>query len=291
MPARVALASCSLWPGGRGDHAGLAEALTQRGAPAAWVPWDDPEVDWSAYDLVLLRETWDYPEKLGAFLHWVDSVVPATALVNPAAVVRWNHHKRYLLELADAGVPTVPTDLVTGVASHPMAALAAAGAATVVVKPAIGIGGDDAERGRADNPALASHLGSLLAGGDVLVQPYLRSIETAGETSVVVLGGRVSHAVTKVPTGGEFRIHDHRGGVYRRVDPSPAQVEVALGACEVARAITGDDLLYARADLVSSDDGAPLVMELELIEPSLYLHTVPEATADLADLVVARMGA
>lgn len=286
MRARIALACCSLWPTGSGDHAGLAEAVADRGARADWVPWDDPVADWSDYDLVLLRETWDYPAKLPSFLAWVDSLSMLTSVVNPPAVVRWNHHKRYLQELAATGVPTVPTTVVARVATDPYAALRAAGARTVVVKPAVGIGGNDAERGRADDPATAAHLRALLAGGDVVVQPYVRSIEASGETSLVVLGGRVSHAVTKLPAPGEFRIHEHRGGRYAPVEPTAAHVELALGACEAARAITGEDLLYARADLVTGDDGRPMLMELELIEPSLYLHTVPAATEHLTDLVI-----
>ena len=275
-----------MWPNGSGDHAGLAEAVADRGPRADWVPWDDPVTDWSDYDLVLLRETWDYPPKLASFLGWLDSLSMVTSVVNPPAVVRWNHHKRYLQELAATEVPTVPTTVVSRATTDPCAALRDAGAATVVVKPAIGIGGNDVERGRADDPATAAHLRALLTDGDVLVQPCLKSIEASGETSLVVLGGRVSHAVTKLPAPGEFRIHEHRGGRYAQVEPAAAHVELALGACEVARSINGEDLLYARADLVAGDDGRPLLMELELIEPSLYLHTVPAATEHLADLVI-----
>lgn len=250
------------------------------------MPWDDPLADWPGYDLVVLRETWDYPPKLASFLAWVDSLAMSTAVVNPPAVVRWNHHKRYLQDLASAGVPIVPTILVTRETADLDGVLRAAGAATVVVKPAVGIGGNDAERGEPDDAATGAHLRTLLADGDVLVQPYLPSIEASGETSLVLLGGKVSHAVTKLPAGGEFRIHEHRGGRYAQVEPAPAQVELALGAWEVARAITGEDLLYARADMVEGDDGRPLLMELELIEPSLYLHTVPAATKHLADLLI-----
>ena len=290
MPPRIALACCSRWPAGSGDHAGLAEALTHRGVRTEWVPWDDASTDWSAYDLVLLRETWDYPRKLAAFLGWVDSLGPATSVVNPPAVVRWNHHKRYLRELAVAGIPTVPTTVVTPGApdgADADTALGRMGVEWVVVKPAVGIGGDGAWRGRVDDPATVGHLRALLAGGDVLVQPYLHSVETRGETSLIVLGGRVSHTVTKLPGPGEFRIHEHRGGTYVPAEASPAQVELALAACEVAGALTGEGLLYARADLVADDGGRPALMELELIEPSLYLHTVPAATDDFADLVVA----
>lgn len=152
MPAHIALASCSLWPTGSGDHAGLAEAAADRGVRAEWVPWDDPTVEWSDYDLVLLRETWDYRPKLAAFLAWVDSVAKLTSLVNPSAVVRWNHHKRYLQELAALGVTTVPTTVVTRGSTDPHATVRAADAATVVVKPAVGIGGNDAGRGPGRRP-------------------------------------------------------------------------------------------------------------------------------------------
>ncbi len=289
VPFRVAVASCSLWPSGSGDHAGLAEVLAERGVQAEWVPWDDPQTDWTGYDLVLLRETWDYPTKLARFLGWVDWLSTVTVVVNPAAVVHWNHHKRYLEALSSAGVPTIPTTVVTTATPEPEAALRGTAAAMVVVKPAVGIGGEDAERGRADDPAMAAHLRALLADGDVLVQPYLRTIETAGETSLVLFGGRFSHAVVKRPAGGEFRIHEHRGGIYAQVDPSVEQVEVARAACEAAGALTASNLVYARVDLVNGDDGSPLVMEVELIEPSLYLHTVPAATSTLADVVVATL--
>ena len=289
MPCRLALVSYSLWPSGSGDHAGLAEALAGRGIRAVWVPWDEPGVEWAGYDVVLLRETWDYPTKLGSFLEWVDLVSTQTVVANSAAVVRWNHHKGYLQRLACAGVPTVPTTVVTTAGAEADAALRVERSATVVVKPAVGIGGDGAARGRADDPAMAEHLRRLLAGGDVVVQPYVRSIETSGETSLVLIGGRLSHAIVKLPAHDEFRIHEHRGGTYERIDPSAAQVEVAYAACEVARHLTGSDLVYARVDLVGGDDGLPLVMELELIEPSLYLHIVPAATITLVDVLVAML--
>lgn len=279
--ARVALASCSSWPGGRGDHAGLVEALADRGVAAEWVPWD-AAVSWAGYDLVVLRETWDYPDRRAAFLAWVDAVAAVTAVANRPAVVRWNHHKGYLRALAAAGVPTVPTAVVP--AGSPATV---PGEGPVVVKPAVGIGGDGVFRGDAGDPPTAAHLAALLSAGDALVQPYVGSIAVTGETSVVLLAGGVTHAVVKRPTGGEFRVHDHRGGAYAEVDPSPAQREVAQAACEAARAATGEDLLYARADLVAGDDGRPVLMELELIEPSFYLHTAPAAVGRVADAVAA----
>lgn len=246
---------------------------------------------WADYDLVLLRETWDYPTKLGDFLDWVDLVSTLTVVANSAAVVRWNHHKGYLQGLTSAGVPTVPTTVLTSASTEAEVALRVGGLADVVVKPAVGIGGDNVVRGGADDPGMVEHLRTLLAGGDVLVQPYVRGIETVGETSLVLFGGQFSHAVAKLPSRGEFRIHEHRGGTYERIDPSTAQVEVAHAACEVAGELTGSCLVYARVDLVAGDDGLPLVMELELIEPSLYLHIVPAATTTLADVLVATLRA
>ncbi|HET7488470.1 MAG TPA: hypothetical protein VFJ85_11120 [Acidimicrobiales bacterium] len=284
MTPLVALASCPLWPAGRGDHAGLVDALAERGVRAEWVPWDDAGASWGAYDLVVLRETWDYPARLRRFLAWVDAVGAVTTVANPPAAVRWNHHKGYLADLAAAGVPVVPTTVVPAGASPEVP-----GRGRVVVKPAVGIGGDGVFLGRAGDTDTAAHLEGLLEAGDALVQPFLPSVATAGETSVVMIAGRVTHTVRKRPAGDEFRVHEHRGGVYAEVDPAPAQREVARAAGEAASAITGAELLYARADLVPGDDGQPLLMELELIEPSLYLHVVPAATGRVADAVAERV--
>lgn len=146
MPRRLALASCSFWPSGSGDHAGLAAALADRCVRADWVPWDEPQADWAEYDLVLLRETWDYPAKLGDFLEWVDLVSMLTVVANSAAVVRWNHHKGYLQQLAFGGVPTVPTSIVATAGTEAEAVLQAERMATVVMKPAVGMSGDGVGR-------------------------------------------------------------------------------------------------------------------------------------------------
>jgi glutathione synthase/RimK-type ligase-like ATP-grasp enzyme len=274
-PTSAWLACHRRWPSGHPEHHGLIEAFAESGVDAAWAVWDDPGVDWSARDLVVIRETWDYPEALGPFLDWVDRVGADGRLVNPAALVRWNHHKGYLLELADDGVATVPTVLVA-------AGLGAPGLPEwpeLVVKPAVGVGGDGAGRVGAGSAELATQLAELGRRGDLLVQPYLASIEDEGETSLVMVAGRVTHAVAKVPAAGEFRIHEHHGGTYRRVDPTRSQLDLATGALAAAEARTGCRAAYARADVVPGPDGVPLLMELELIEPSLYFHHAPDAAA------------
>jgi glutathione synthase/RimK-type ligase-like ATP-grasp enzyme len=278
---RIAVAGCARFPDGYEDDAGVVEALADAGADATWEVWDDPVVDWSAYDVVAIRQTWDYPEKLDSFLAWINHVSTISRVVNPAPVLRWNHHKSYLLELARSGVPVVPT-----LVAEPGEPVDVAWA-DVVAKPAVGVGGDGAARLANPSEELAGRLDELLACGGVLVQPYLRSVETDGETSVILLAGEVSHGVRKLPALGEFRVHEHRGGRYELVEPAVSQRVAAEAALAAAEAATGSVITYARADLINGADGHPLVMELELIEPSLYLHHARAGAARLADALVA----
>jgi hypothetical protein len=269
----VWLAGHAEFPNGHPEHDGLIEAFAAAGVDAAVAVWDDPAVDWSGRDLVWIRETWDYTRAPGAFLGWADHVASVTCLVNPPEIVRWNHHKGYLLDLAADGVPVVPTVLVAtgldapGIPEWP----------ELVVKPAIGVGGDGAFRVRAGSDELARALAELGRLGDVLVQPFLPSVVEIGETSLVMLGEDVTHAVRKAPATGEFRVHEERGGTYRMVEPTDAQIELARRAVRAATERCGVPPAYARADMADGPGGEPLVMELELIEPSLYLHHAPGA--------------
>jgi glutathione synthase/RimK-type ligase-like ATP-grasp enzyme len=281
---RIALAGCAQWAGGHGDDAGLVEAFEAIDVEASWHVWDDPAVAWERFDAVVLRQTWDYPDATERFLAWIDGVAATTGLVNPAPVVRWNVHKGYLADLGAAGVAAVPTVVVPAGATLDLAGL---GWAHVVVKPAVGVGGDGAHHGAPDE-ATQRYLDELVAGSDVIVQPYLSAITTSGETSVIILGGTVSHAVCKRPAAGEFRIHEHRGGAYEVVEPTQAQVDLALAGLAAAESAHACQLAYARADLVDDGD-RPRLLELELVEPSLYLHHVPAAADRLAAAVLAAL--
>lgn len=240
--------------------------------------WDDPAVDWASYEAVVIRSTWDYHRSLDRFLRWCDGVEAVTRLVNPASVARWNAHKRYLLDLVAAGVPVVPTELVARGSREPLSAVAdRRGWDEVVIKPAVGAGAVDTTRHRADEPAAERALAALTATGDVLVQPFLDEIQSGGETSVVVMDGRVTHAVTKVPATGDFRVQEQYGGRERAVEPTIAEVELARAAVAVAE--DAGRAAYARVDCVTVD-GAPCVMELEVLEPALFLPLAPAGTAD-----------
>lgn len=257
----------------------LLDMATERvGLDAEWVSWRDATVDWGTFDAVLIHSTWDYHEALGEFLAWAERVDELSRLVNPVEVVRWNAHKRYLLDLAATGVPVVPTVVVPQAEPESLACVAdARGWAEVVVKPAVGAGAVGAGRFRIDEPAGERALASVLTSSDALVQPFLTEIESRGETSVLVLGGEVTHAVGKVPRSGDFRVQEHHGGTERAVAPTAAELELAALATAAVAEIA--PVHYARVDCVTVD-GRPHLMELEVIEPSLYLPFASPETAD-----------
>lgn len=244
----------------------------------AWPAWADTTVDWAAFDAVLIRSTWDYHEVPEQFLDWVRRVSAITHLHNPAPLVEWNAHKRYLTDLRARGLAVVPSVVVERDAPESVSAIAdREGWEEVVVKPAVSAGGKATGRYHRDDPAADRALDAVLATSDALVQPYLREIESEGETSVVVIDGEVTHAVGKRPEVGEFRVQVQFGGHERPIEPTEAERSLARAAVAVVTALGVPT--YARVDCVTVD-GRPLLMELEVIEPSLYLPYGPDDAAD-----------
>jgi hypothetical protein len=280
----VALATCAALPELDPDEQLVLEPLRARGVDAAPAVWDDLTVDWAAFDLVVIRSTWDYTSRRDRFVEWARSV---PRLANPADVVAWNTDKHYLDDLAAAGVPVVPTRWLE---PGPAARLPAAG--RWVLKPAVGAGSFDAatfDLGDAVQAADArAHADRLLgAGHSVMVQPYLMGIDEAGETGIVYVGNRFSHAVAKGAMLAAPR--QTVAGLYKAetiTAREPSAAEVAL-AERVLSAVPGgrERLLYARVDLVPGDDGAPMLIELELTEPSLFMATAPGSQDRLADAI------
>lgn len=245
----------------------LLDALHEHGHRAEALAWDDPTVSWSRFDLVLLRSTWNYTERPAEFLRWCEAVAAKTRLLNPPDLVRWNTDKRYLADLAAAGVPVIP--------SHFLApgddAAAFPAHAEFVVKPCIGAGSRDARRYTAPNRAAAvAHARQLLdAGRHVLVQPYLDAVDSAGETALLFFAGRYSHAIRKGPLlvrDGEATRALFAPEAITPREPSAEEIEVAQ---RTLAAIPGGAPLYARVDLLPSPSG-PQLLELELTEPSLF---------------------
>ena len=281
----------------------LARALTALGAEVTMPVWDDVAVDWAGFDIAVLRSTWDYAERVGEFLAWAERCAEVTRLANPLATVRWNTDKRYLVELARAGVPVVPTRFVAPGADaateleHFFAGDEGAltlgdtrGFADFVVKPVVGAGSRDVARySRADSAAARAQLARLLgAGRHAMLQPYLDRVDQDGETAVIFVAGVLSHSVRK----GSL-LKAGAGPVSSFVAPetiTPQDIDqterhVALAAL---RAIPFEVPLYARVDLVLGQDDAPCVLELELTEPSVFFAHAPGSAHRLATAIIAR---
>jgi hypothetical protein len=285
--ARVALVTCAALPDLDPDDRLLIDPLAAAGVTATPAVWDDERVDWSVFDLVVLRSAWDYAPRREAFVAWSASI---PRLLNPANVVAWNTDKRYLAELAAAGVPAVPTGWL---APQDMPALPAAG--EWVIKPAVSAGSRDTGRydlGRPEHRALAiTHLERLATAGRLaMLQPYLPAVDTYGETALLFLAGEFSHAIRKGPMldgpdTGEVGLYKEER-ITARV-PTELELEVADKALA---AVPGgaDRLLYARVDLIPGQDGDPVVVELELAEPSLFLGYHEGAAERLAAAIAAR---
>jgi hypothetical protein len=261
MP-RVALATAAHLPELDEDGPLLLAALADAGVAAEVQVWDDPSVDWSAYDLVVIRTTWDYSARRSEFLAWARSV---PRLANPASVVEWNTDKSYLGRLAAEGIPVVPTDYVTSADAW------VPPAEPFVVKPTISAGARDSAAYGGEAAEARAHVGSLSARGRVaMVQPYVSTVDTEGETALLFFDGVFSHAARKAailtPGRGVDNTIDSRLLTTPR-SARPEEVELAYDVLSVVRG-WGEELLYARVDLLPG----PVLIELELTEPSLFLR-------------------
>lgn len=279
--SRIALATCAELPDLDPDEQLLLEPLRALGVDARPAVWTDAALDWAAFDLVVIRSTWDYTERRDEFVAWAGSV---PRVVNPAAVIAWNTDKHYLRELAAAGVPVVPTNWL-----EPDAAVVLPAAGRHVLKPSVGAGSVDAavfDLGSADQAAQArAHAERLLAAGQtVMVQPYLDLIDHHGETALMFFGGEYSHAASKgAMLGGRLEMV---AGLYKEevIRPRVATAqELAIARAALAAApFAATELAYARVDLIPGPDGDPVVIELELTEPSLFLGQAPGSAERLA---------
>ena len=291
MTSRVALVTARAAAATDADLPPLLRALADAGLSPEAACWDDPEVDWSSYRLAVLRSPWDYVPRYDEFLAWLGRADRLTSVLNRPDVVRWSTDKRYLRDLASHGVPVVPTTFFEPSDQPPSVnelAPGAGGATDVVVKPVVSAGSKDTMRHSSRTAALGHVCDLLTAGRAVMVQPYQESIDGYGETGLVYFDGSFSHAFRKgpilrrdaAPTDEFFAPEE----ITER-DSSSAERVVA----EAALAASPHDLLYARVDLVPSADGAPVVLELELAEPSYFVAIAPESARRFADCVAARL--
>ena len=274
---RIALATSQKWPLLHPDDQQLLAELRNLGADPVPAVWTDVAIDWSAFDLVVIRSCWDYHLRLAEFLRWLEGLDRARVPVgNPSKVVRWNSHKGYLVELERRGVAIPATQFVRRGSAMPDVI-----DGNVIIKPAVSASANETHL-FANAGDAAADLERLLAAGDVIIQEFVPEVISDGEWSVIYFGGQFSHAVKKAPKAGDFRVQQELGGSATAASP-PAAVR---GAAERALAAVDGNLLYARVDLVERANGVVL-MELELIEPSLFFDTDAGSSRRFAEAIVA----
>ncbi|MEV5966785.1 hypothetical protein AB0L70_33765 [Kribbella sp. NPDC051952] len=282
MTKRIALATSVDFPELYEPDLPLVDELRAAGLEPVVEIWTDPAVDWSGYDAVVLRSVWDYHRRYDEFTAWLDLVDKAgVPVLNDSDLVRWNADKHYLLELRERGVAIVPSQIAAGACLREV--VAGLNGQEVVVKPIVGASALHTVRGVAGSPELDQAMTDL---PDLvyLVQPFQSEILTDGEWSLMFIDGEFTHAVVKRPAAGDYRVQEHLGGHSISADPAPAVLESARSALQAA----GKAPLYARVDGVVVNNRF-LLMELELIEPYLFLPQSPEATRKLAAAVAARV--
>ena len=253
----------------------LIHELGLLGITSELISWR-ASLDWSLFDLVVIRTPWDYFLHLEEFLSWVEDVEKVTRVLNSSRILRWNSHKKYLKELSSFGVPTVPTvwvtknqqcsDLIDSI-EWPI----------VVVKPAVSIGAIGALKGQSKDNHVKQHLEEEVKKGDVMIQPFLESVADFGELSLIYFNGAYSHSILKKPQQGDYRVQDAYGGTNALYEP---EIEAQKIGDQVLSYLP-DFSLYARVDLVKYQNQW-LLMELEAIEPELFLPIAPQASIRLA---------
>jgi glutathione synthase/RimK-type ligase-like ATP-grasp enzyme len=275
----VTLVTYDKYPDLAPDDTILRREFVRRGASVRTAVWSDPTVDWSASPLALIRATWDYPQRYDEFWRWLARVETQTQLINDVETVRWNSHKRYLHELQDRGVRIAPTIFVDSSVELDLEfECARRDWDDVVIKPCVGGSSYGTRRMRGDEIAGngARHLRSLLENGEAMVQPFLQEIETAGELACIFIDGEFTHAVRKAPFNSST------------VTTSEYVCELSpRDARFVSEIVAGLDRVpaYARVDIVPEASGT-ILMELELIEPTLYFGLEPSAAPLLAGRVL-----
>jgi hypothetical protein len=275
------------------DLAPLQSALAAAGAQVSIIDWDGDSVEWTQFDLALLRSTWGYDRDLSRFLEWARAVSKDTLLLNPAPLIEWNADKHYLADLSRAQVPIVPSEFLEpgDSALQRIGVFVQRGLTEFVVKPAVGAGSRDAQRYTVRQCDVAvSHAERLLsAERSVLLQPYLDRVDEAGETALMYFRGEFSHAIRKGallkrdegPTQGLF--------APEQITPrTPDAMELQVGAQTLA-ALAFETPLYARVDLIRDANGMPCVLELELIEPSLFFLHAQGSAERFASCILRRI--
>ncbi len=261
----------------------LQEALGSIGLTSVRVDWARRDVDWSAFRCAVFRTTWDYYDRISEFTAWLNHIENQTKLCNDASIIWWNLDKHYLSDLELKGIPVVPSRFIeAGETANLSLLLDETGWTEAIIKPCISGGARHTYRVNSENAdTIQDIVQLLLAGESFMLQPFLSDIQISGEYTLMIIDGRFTHAVRKTAKDGDFRVQDDHGGVVHPCNPTEEQIELAertMAACEPAP-------VYGRVDMVRDNTGQWVVMELELIEPELWLREKPAAAEILARAV------
>ena len=293
LAMQIALATCSNLPDWEVDDKPLHAAFEQRGVTLSQPAWDDASIDWAAFDGVLVRTTWDYTERIAEYLAWAERVTEAgTPLLNPVKIIRWNTDKSYLRDLDDWGIPTIETAwLEAGSEADIAAIMAERDWQRGFIKPAIGASAYHTMRFNmrdADQlDAAQQHATTLLENGHtLLLQPYQPTVEDFGEVSAIYIDNKYTHGVRKVPVPGDYRVQDDYGA---HDEPYGQFTDAEFAMFDKLLSRVEHDMLYARIDMLRDEAGTLRIIELELVEPSLFFRHGRHAADALADALIKRV--
>jgi len=258
----------------------LMEACLPLGISCLRVDWADEHMDWSAADAILFRTPWDYFHRYQEFSAWLDRVSTLTRVINPKQLIRWNIDKHYLLDLADQGIPIVPSSFIEQGDMRSLHEICAASKwKEFILKPCIS--GAARHTYHIYSSEIASYekiYRELITKEAMILQPYLASIKTRGEVSHMLMGGQYTHSIIKRAKGDDFRVQDDFGGTVAPYTADAAERSLA----EFAFVASPSMPAYGRVDVMWNDAGALLVSEVEIIEPELWFRVCPDAAVLLA---------
>lgn len=262
----------------------ITEALEAKGHSVQCLSWDDPTYDWSQTRAVIFRTIWDYFERYDEFMVWLEKVKTQTQLINSYDLIQWNIDKHYLADIEEKGISIVPTAFInTG--SHRMIAEVCLERdwENVVIKPAIAGSAFHTYKVRLEERADYEELfEQLVAERDMLIQPFVESIATKGEASLMVFNGTYTHAILKKAKAGDYRVQDNWGGTVELYEPSKEEVVFAENCFKACTSMPA----YGRADILWDVDGNLLLGELEIIEPELWIRNAPETAHVFAEGII-----
>ncbi len=259
----------------------VINALEKKGLAVKKVSWSDSQFDWSTTQKALFRSTWDYAERFATFSDWLIQVANKTELINSYEMIVWNLDKHYLRDLAEKGISIVETYFMEIKDNRSLEMLhRELGWEETVLKPCVSAAGKDTFWLSQDNmPDHETHYNSLIQTKAMMLQPFQKSVTSRGEVSLMVFGGRYTHAVLKVAKQGDFRVQDDFGGTVHAYEPSKEEIQLALDAVHACESLP----YYARVDIIDDNNGNPAISELELIEPELWFRRLPKAADILAE--------